>query len=109
MTKKATKKRRPTGATIQKKLEEAGVGTFRTVRHHDGTYTCGFIIHPHIRHVETEQEALDICAALANGAAQVIRELGWQVLKVGNDIDPGYHTLSFSGTTTPMVHFSIGG
>ena len=102
------KQKRPTGKTILKKLNKAGVGAFRVTRHKDGSYTAGFFIPRNImaRCMDHRQSFKlgHICAAIA---ARKITLLGYRVVDKGNDLDPGYKSLSFGGTTTPMVRFFL--
>lgn len=81
---------------LQIRLKEAGVNTFRVVAHADGSMTAGFL------------HAGDaVCGEqIAREAAQRIAKLGFQIIEAGNDLAPGYKTLGWAGTITPMVRFT---
>lgn len=98
--------KRPTGKSILAKLQNTGVNTFRVTRHKDGSYSAGFIRPANgsksVAHVH--EHALSIARKNAYRMAQV---LGYRIITFGNDIAPGYKTLSFGGATTPIIHFYI--
>ena len=99
--------KRPTGKSILEKLQKSGINTFRVTRHKDGSYSAGFIrpangsktvalVHEH---------ALSIART---NAYRMVQALGYRIITFGNDIAPGYQTLSFGGALFIFISLRSG-